>query len=277
VNAIAFHAMGTAWWATCEPAGLLAAVEGWVTAWDTHLSRFRSDSALSRLNRERTLEDPLLAELVGAALAARTATDGAFDPTLGARLAALGYDRDFARIRRPAVRVLPPVGALDVHLEGHRIHLDGPGEIDLGGIAKGWAVDRVFDRLVASGASAVLVDGGGDLRVRGGPWPIGTPDGGAIDLTDGALATSSVERRSWVDATGDPLHHLLDPATGLPARGGLAEVSVAAPTAVLADVLAEAILVRPALLPCLGPLAARARVRAAGGGWWESEDWGTPW
>ena len=102
--------------------------------------------------------------------------------------------------------------------------LSGGAGLDLGGIAKGWMADRLSERLGRN----VLANLGGDLRARGdGPdgagWPVGIA-GQAVLLQDQGAATSSVRRRRW----GDGLHHLVDPARGLPAETCWRTVSVAA-------------------------------------------------
>jgi len=77
---------------------LLLEAEALVHDLEARLSRFRPDSALSRLNRERAATCPTLAAVTPLALGLRDRTGGAFDPTLGAGLCALGYDRSFARV-----------------------------------------------------------------------------------------------------------------------------------------------------------------------------------
>lgn len=146
MRARSFRAMGTGWWVACDRTELMDGVPQQVDVLEDRLSRFRPTSALSRLNRDRTVEDPVLAEVVSLALQMRERTSGAFDPTLGGVLVALGYDRDF-RVLGPAVAVHPvPTGRLGVTVDGDRVDLDGKGDLDLGGIAKGWAVDRIHRR-----------------------------------------------------------------------------------------------------------------------------------
>jgi len=113
--------------------------------------------------------------------------------------------------------------------------------LDLGGIAKGWAVDRVLARVARSGPA--LVNAGGDLACAGRAFPVGveTPDRTlTLELEDGALATSGRDRRAWGSPAGG-LHHLVDPSTGLPADGELLRVTVLAGTATEAEVLAKSL------------------------------------
>ena len=109
--------------------------------------------------------------------------------------------------------------------------------LDLGGIAKGYAVDRAAGILAAAGPC--LVNAGGDLAVRGGAWPVALEGTDIVlELTSGAIATSGRDRRTWRRG-GSECHHLIDPRTGLPAETGLVKVTVVAPTAVEAEVLAK--------------------------------------
>jgi len=123
--------------------------------------------------------------------------------------------------------------------------------IDLGGIAKGYAVDRASAQLSAAGLPDHLVDGGGDMLARGssadGPWVVGIRHPraqaliGAVELTDQALVTSGDYER-YVEIDGQRYHHVIDPRTGWPAAG-FASVTVLADTTERADALATALLV----------------------------------
>jgi len=135
------------------------------------------------------------------------------------------------RVDRVAGRVTVPAGAA----------------LDLGGIAKGMTADAAIALLADAGARCALVSAGGDLAVLGRPpgragWtvPVRTPDGTVpVTLDRGALATSGVERRSWV-RDGIRRHHLLDPATGAPAGSGLWSVTAVADSCERAEVAATA-------------------------------------
>lgn len=263
MRAHAFSAMGTTWW--LGGGGDHPRAEAFVRDVEARLSRFLPDSALSRLNRERCVEDELLARVTRAALRYGEATAGVFDPRLGVELAAAGYDRPFDRIARPARHEART--HLRVQVERARVTLEGDGELDLGGIAKGWTVDRVFELLDGDR----LVDGGGDMRAVGEGWTIGVGDDHSIDLDGAAVATSSTLVRRWPLADGGEAHHILDPRTGRPTQGRLVEATVLAPTTTAADVLAKAVLVNPdAILAFLPAFGARALVRDLAGRWWNS-------
>jgi thiamine biosynthesis lipoprotein len=280
-----FHALGT----ECEllldvdpgPDAVLAlaTAEGEIRGLERLLSRFRPDSELSRLNEAGELEagDDLLA-VVRLALEARERTGGRFDPTVHDALVAAGYDRSFDDLQAGGACSPPVPAGGAVRVRGRRIELEPGVRLDLGGIGKGYAVDRAVARL--AGVGPCLVNAGGDLAVAGVPpggvWPVGleAPAGEiTLGVAQGALATSGRDRRRW-RAGGEERHHLIDPATGRPAESDLVTVTVAARTAVEAEVAAKALFLAgerdaaaeadalgvPALL-----VTADGRVRFAGG------------
>jgi thiamine biosynthesis lipoprotein len=230
---------------------------------EAELSRFRSTSALSRLNRAAghgpQVISPTLWTVLVAALDAAHESRGIYDPTVLHSLERAGYDRSFDAIEPIGPKELsaPPVPTFDswrrVRLDDATRSVDLPGDLalDLGGVAKGWTVDHVALALAPLGP--VLVDAGGDLRVVGAvdgePWPIGvqepfTPerDRALVRLRCGALATSSVGGRRW--QRGDRmLHHVIDPRTGTSADSDLYAVTMHAPDAMTADVAAKVVLV----------------------------------
>ena len=228
--------------------------------WETTLTRFRPGSELSRLNAAAGRPVPvgsLLFEVVQAALDAARATRGLFDPTILRGLERLGYDRTFAEVAPDAPATGAPAGTgaawrgVRLDRDARTITLPAGTGIDLGGIAKGMAVDAAVARLATAGISPLMVDAGGDLRVLGSPpgglgWPVDAAGRGTVTLTAGALATSGIARRQWVRG-GRRAHHLLDPRTGAPATTGLWSVTVAAGTCAQAEVAAKtAFLLGPA-------------------------------
>lgn len=234
-------------------AALVGTVWALFAEWEARLSRFRPDSDLSRLNaaagRPTWVRDPLLGVLRRALRAAR-ATRGVFDPTLARELSALGYATTFSEVRGEIAERPAPARASswhDVRLgPGGLVSLPADLAVDLGGIAKGMAVDAALAALRAEDVPFALVSAGGDLGVLGGrPWPVAVEaaDGETVvSLTAGALATSSTEKRRWRTAGGE-LHHLIDPRTRRPAASDLVRVTVHAPTCEAAEVAAKAALV----------------------------------
>lgn|GEM_PF-2697274 len=269
MKARAFDAMGTSWWVACDAPHLLSDAEAVVRDAESRLSRFAPRSALSRLNRERISDDALLVDVLRAALRLRELTGGAFDPAVGGRLSALGYDRTFSALTGPTQVTETPPATLRVTFWRGGVRVEGEGALDLGGIAKGFTVDRVLGRLRDGGAHRALVDGGGDIRGFGAGWPIGVGEGLVVRSDAGAVATSSTRARRWSSSGGRPLHHLVSPVTGWPTTSGFETAVVIAADAATADGLATAALVDPAgVLPRLAALGAHALLADDRGNWW---------
>lgn len=256
----------------------------WLREMDRRLTRFTTESELSALNRAAgkwfSASEPLFA-VVREAIAGARASAGLFDPTLLGQLEALGYDRDFPLLaRRPADSEqqpfpLPGAGGSwrSIRLDPRRqtIRLPAGTRLDLGGIAKGWAADMALKHCFG-GFANVLVNVGGDLRLRGKRqpdeyWAVGiasahpaleagpVAEGIVLTLGRGGLATSGATRRWWYQA-GQRQHHLLDPRTGRPAplwlppgtpapgSNLIASATALAPTAARAEVAAKVALLR---------------------------------
>ncbi|MET0233368.1 MAG: FAD:protein FMN transferase [Kibdelosporangium sp.] len=267
-----------------EPAALQTAepiLRSFIDDLDLACSRFRDDSALSLLNRTGEAVDPLLAEAVEVALQAAMDTDGLVDPALGTYLVTLGYDRTFARVPRRApatVDIDPPARQVwrDIRVDGDTVTVPDGVQVDLGATAKAWAADKVAQRLADATGVGVLVNLGGDMAVAGPApedgWSVRVmadhtdADGGQVVAIDsGGLATSSVTVRSWRRGSRH-LHHILDPATGLPASRIWRYATVSAASCVAANTASTAALVLGDRAP--NWLAARrlpARLVATGG------------
>jgi FAD:protein FMN transferase len=243
------------------------AVESTLREVDLAYSRFRPDSELSLINcRPGAVQrlSPLLAAAIDAALRGARRSGGAVDPTVGPAMRIAGYDVTFAEVapRGPALnlRLRPAAGWDRVRFgEVSRTVCLPPGvELDLGATGKGLAADlAAAAALEAAGDGAgVLVSLGGDIATAGQPpaggWVVqvsedsGAPisrDEEAISIASGAIATSSTTVRRW--ARGEVvLHHILNPATGLPASGPWRTVSVVAASCLDANVASTAAIVK---------------------------------
>jgi len=242
---------------------------------DRACSRFRADSDLARANARagRWVEvDRLLVDAVAAAVRAAEVTGGLVDPALGRPLAALGYDRDLddvraGRVDPAAVRLAPAPprpGAwrrIGLDTDDARLLVPVGTALDLGATGKGFAADLVAGELARDLGCAVVISVGGDVAVAGEPpvtadgpgWPVRVGDGApgpdqTVLLVDGGLATSSTRRRVWRHG-GLLVHHLLDPATGLPVPLIWDEVSVRATSCVDANAASTACMVLGAAAP----------------------------
>ena len=232
-----------------------ADARGQLEAWHVQFSRFRDDSELSRLNADPRREVPVsatMARLLDAVVIANLATGGLVDGTLAHEIEAAGYRGDLgaplplgdALVLAPPRRPAGPGRTWKVKLRGGVVQRAPGLAFDSGGLAKGLFADLIAERMRGSFA----VDCGGDLRFGGSPRRIEVTDpfGGkplhVFDVRDGAVATSGIGRRSWLDARGRPAHHLLDPATGRPAFTGVVQATALAPTALEAEWRAKAAL-----------------------------------
>lgn len=275
VAAVAFQALGTSCrvvvGGSADDAGLAAAAAEQVRQLERRWSRFLTDSEISQLNRHPgrlTIVSAATFELVQRAEQARMATGGRFNPLLLDQLEAAGYRRSWLGddgLRPGAAGPLSDgstfAGArpgtddpIELLAEVHGVRLPAGTRFDPGGVGKGLAVDRVTDWCRAEGATTVCVDLGGDLRVHGRPWygprwrigvdhPLapGT-ELGAFTPDEGAVTTSTTLRRSWTGPGGERLHHLIDPATGLPSTTDVVAVTTCSSQAWWAEVAAKAAL-----------------------------------
>lgn len=247
---------------------------------DATMTRF-SDSSEVGLANLKAISEPVrisgaTALVLEEALRWAVASDGAFDPCLG-RAVAL-WDVGGRAEPPPADQVRGLAGrrmyrSLEIgELGGEPAVLicDPEAAIDLGGIAKGYGVDRAVEALRSYGVYNGLVNVGGDLYALGvsedgDPWKVGIrdpddPEGlvGTVEVSDGAVATSGDYIRYFQHA-GRRYHHMLDPATGEPRRTTMRSVTVMADHCISADAAGTAIFGMPA------PAASRLlEVRAPG-------------
>jgi thiamine biosynthesis lipoprotein len=266
LEAVEWTALGTTARVVTDAVALDAAVaevEDELRAVDLACSRFRNDSELIALSRGDGTEfpaSPTLVAAVTAALRAARITGGAVDPTGGASLRSLGYDRDFASVQHhsePFVALaMPGWACVRVDEVAGTIRLPRRVELDLGATAKAFAADRAAAAATEATGAAVLVSLGGDIAVAGPVptegWPVRIDDdhrapldepGHVVSITTGGLATSSTTVRTW-HRGGERVHHIVDPATGRPAASPWRTVSVVAGSCLDANTAATAAIVK---------------------------------
>lgn len=226
-----------------EAERLVAAARAEIDRLEAIFSLYRTDSALSRLNRDGALDAPPheLVDCLGVVTLVHAATGGAFDPTVQPLWSA--YAEAYAAGRAPDEAVLASarsrVGWDRVEVTPGRVAFARPGmAMTLNGIAQGYIADRVTRLLEAEGLGDVLVDMG-ELRALGGmpgggAWTIQLPGDRITGLRDRALATSALLGTVF-DAAGR-VGHILDPQSGRPSHGDRS-ITITAPTAALADAL----------------------------------------
>lgn len=222
----------------------------WFAEVEARCSRFDPTSEVRRLAEhpgEPVVVSPLLAGALQLALSVAEASGGAFDPTVGRAMERRGFDRNYRTGEHtPSAMPEAAVSWRDVRVQMRRgtVTLRKPLLLDLGGLAKGLAIDLALREL--AGFAGAAVEAGGDIAVlgtnaRGEPWRIGIRhprEPGAVcaclEMTTGAVCGSGdYERRSRGGG-----HHV-DPSSGQP-LDVVASCSVVAPTAVLADALSTA-------------------------------------
>ena len=243
---------------------------------EQRFSRFRSGSLLSRVNAGQQIKDESLAHVCRMAIEAWEFTGGRFNPMVLDALTAAGYDRSFEMVGEqgePRTQTVPsPADAL--RFDGDQVSLTY-GQLDLGGIVKGWTVDLLVERY-SPGLDGLFVNAGGDLRCAGSEGDVdgwrASIDGGAAGATPwegamrGAVATSTSAKRRWRTAAGSLAHHLIDPATGRPSTSEIVQASVWADECWRAEAWAKAVVIggRDALALCRGAGMAALAITADG-------------
>ena len=231
---------------------------------DQQMSTWKADSDLNRLNaapEQEWISVPKeLAKVLSAALRICQLSKGAFDISVGDLVQVWGFGPGEPTVTKPPPARLPraclPVSAaLVVDQQRNQVQKHAPLNLDLNGIAKGFGVDELARSLEGFGIIRYLVGIDGEMRARGvkpdgNPWAVALEKPnrgirevmGVMELSDAAMATSG-DYRQCVDVAGRSYAHTMDPATGAPLNNSLASVSVVAPTCLLADAWATALMV----------------------------------
>ena len=238
---------------------------------DRLMSHYKADSALSRINRKAAqgpvAVEPELFDFIADAMRYNHDSGGAFDITVGPLMKAWGFFRGEGRVPRDEELAAAHrhVGGAHVILNPveRTIRFDDAGvELDLGGIAKGYAVDRVARQLKQRQISAALISAGGSTiyGLRAPPdrdgWNVVIQDpidprkiALTVQLKDRALSVAGISEKSF-EAGGATYSHIMDPRTGRPVQGVLS-VAVLASSGTAGDALDDAFFV-------LGPEGSRA-------------------
>lgn len=234
------------------------------------LSRTDEESPVAQLNSQGTAEvDGELWALMETAMDYTAATGGAFDITVAPVTVAWGFTTDSFQVPTQAEldSLLPLVGTDHIHNLGGNgdgtvtVELDPGTQIDLGGIGKGYASDRVAAIFREYEIPRGLVQLGGSVlaigdRPDGAAWVVGIKDprdpdnanafAAVLNLTDAYAVTSGSYQR-YFEQDGETYHHIIDPATGYPADSGLTSVTVVADSAdgngTMCDALSTALFV----------------------------------
>jgi thiamine biosynthesis lipoprotein len=227
---------------------------------DETMSPYKPDSELSRINREAAQKPvPISQEmydLIAHSIEFSKLSDGAFDITFSS----VGYMYNYREHVKPTdeqiAKALPGISYRHLQLDpkARTIHYDRPGvRIDLGGIAKGYAVDNCIAILKARGITNAIVTAGGDTRLlgdkRGRPWNVGIRDPrrrgevvAVLPLADTAISTSGDYER-YFEEDGVRYHHIINPKTGKSAKG-VRSVTVIAPNGLTTEGLTKSVFVK---------------------------------
>jgi thiamine biosynthesis lipoprotein len=230
------------------------------------MSTWQADSDLSRFNRAAPGTWHALAHdfarVMRCALQLARASDGAFDPAIGALVQAWGFGAGGGQPAVPAdarldqARARPPVSRLRLREDPPALFQPGGVQLDLSAIAKGYAVDLLIELLASRGIAAALVEVGGELRGQGrkpdgSPWRVlvetGADEHGSLPprvlALDGIAVATSGDRWHRFEHDGVRYAHTLDPRSGRPVDQAAAAVTVVAASAMEADAWATALTV----------------------------------
>jgi len=223
------------------------------------------ESEISSLNRSRGSESaisvcPDMARVLGEALRIQNLSQGKFDPALGELVRLWGFSEQKSRPGIPdssritaLIDSVGEAGGIELVDGGTAVRVaPGTGALDVGGIAKGYGVDRVVDLLAGIGIKNALVNLGGEIGVlgvgsNGRSWRVGVQHPrknnyhlGVINQLQGMFVATSGDYERFFLEKGKRYHHILDPGTGWPASRGAVSVTVIASSCLLADALATA-------------------------------------
>jgi thiamine biosynthesis lipoprotein len=246
-------------------AGAFRQVQAYIEESEARFSRFLVNSELARLNRSagswfQASDD--LYEMMYQAYEYHFETGGLFNPAILEVLKYAGYDQSMEAIKShgaslPAAQQVKPhvpdFSQVQLDEITHQIRLPQGMQVDLGGIAKGW-VSEYAAHILAEYTPACTVSAGGDMFMVGLPtgttaWEVSLEDPrdpnatlAILNVGPGAVATSSVTKRRWMQGERDR-HHLIDPRTGEPAVTRWLSVTVITPHATTAEVFAKTLLI----------------------------------
>lgn len=241
----------------------LAAVMAEMHRIDAHFSPYIESSELSLANQQAVLAtadkplviSPELTGLIDKSLYYSRLTEGAFDITFASLARYYDYRKKLTPSEAQRASLLPAINYRLIHLDKQRrtLWFEHPQlYIDLGGIAKGYAVDRGIAILRSHGVMHASVSAGGDSRVlgdkRGRPWLIGIKNPRAdavaisLPLDNVAVSTSGDYERYFIADSGERVHHIINPRTGK-STSGVNSVTIIGPQGFDTDPLSTSVFV----------------------------------
>ena len=223
------------------------------------MSTYIPNSIISKINKGENIEiDPHFRRVFTNAKQIYRATEGAFDPTIGAVVNAwdFGPEGKITNIDSTAINsLMRSVGYNRMGLRDNKVIKNKSSFIDFNAIAKGYGVDVIAEFLEQNNVKDYLVEVGGEIRARGinvekkSPWKVGIDDPNfegeqsyskVLTLQDEAMATSGTYRKFKIDENGNRYAHIIDTKTGYPSKTNILSVSVIAEDCMTADAYATA-------------------------------------
>jgi thiamine biosynthesis lipoprotein len=261
-----FEALATKWWLQSWDKSLgdnLNYVEDLfkqaniiANTFENQYSRFLPNSFITKLNTDRTLNNfpKELFEIINFAENIREKSNGLFNVAVGGILENLGYDKDYSFRQKKELN-----SSFDTYqssfeiLDPEQIKLKDGVKIDLGGIGKGWLIDKIAKYFLESGLNYFSINGGGDIYATSDndsdvefilEHPIDFSQKiGSICIKNQGLACSASNRRVWTDLkTGETFHHLIN-LNNLQSSEGKLAVFTQAKNALLADVMSTTLFI----------------------------------
>jgi thiamine biosynthesis lipoprotein len=237
----------------------------WFANVEARFSRFKAESELNHLNRlagESCMVSNTMLEVIHLAEMYRQMTDGLYDPLILNALIQVGYEESFECLKDK--RIIIDSGnttsnsgqrnQIKINNSMKSIQLPEQVKMDLSGIVKSWAVQRLANHYKNKlNVTRGIINAGGDLTVWGNsneqtnPWIIGieqpwqeNEEIGQLLLFDGSVATSSKLGRNWSTQQGQ-MHHIIDPRTMLPSQSDVVQCTVTGKNAVECEIWAKVI------------------------------------
>ena len=224
------------------------------------LSVTEPDGDIGRLNALGTADvSPDAAEIIKYAKQVGEETGGALDITVYPVLKEWGFTTGDHKIpdKDKLNTLLQKVNFTQIRTEDVSTVIVPSGvQLDLGALAKGYASDKAAEILRQRGITSALINLGGNIMTigenpgSGAPWRIGIRNPfsldeniGVIEVADKAVVTSGSYERCFTAEDGQTYHHIIDPATGCPARSGLVSATVIGESGIMCDALSTALFV----------------------------------
>jgi len=223
---------------------------------DTVYNNWNPQSEISQFNRlpafQKKALSPLLVTLFQQVDLLTRLSEGRFDPTIDPlqRLWKASLQKGEILSAEAIAAITPAVGWSHIHSEGSFYWKDhAQTAVDVGGIAKGYCMDLLIERLEEKGHHNAYVEWGGEVRTiglhpAGRLWKVGIKGLGAVEMGNGSIATSGDYYQNW-EVEGVTYFHIIDPRTATPLKqspSSIATASVLAPTCTLADGLATTLM-----------------------------------